>query len=107
MVIYSVEPDMHREIEWMAPADDYILDFLDACRCARGNPSKQTPKTIGLNTAYGRTHAGTRCRELTEHGLVTRHDRGVYSITERGEAYVAGELSVADLREVEEDDDQS
>lgn len=97
MEIYSVESDMHRKVEWMAPADDYILDFLQSCRCGDGNPSKQTPKTIGLNTAYGRKHAGTRCRVLADHGLVERHERGVYSLTDLGEQYVAGELDASEL----------
>ena len=100
MPIYSVETDMHREVEWMAPADEYIIEFLHACRCANDNPAKQTPKTVGLNTAYSRTHAGTRCLELSKRGLVERHERGVYSLTELGEQFAAGELTADDLRDL-------
>lgn len=100
MGAYSVETDMHREVEWLQPADEYILDFLTHCRCRDDNPAKQTPKTIGLNTPYGRKHAGNRCRVLAEHGLVEQLDRGVYRATPVGEEFATGGLSVEDVREL-------
>lgn len=89
---------MHREIEWLLPADSYILRFLAGCHCLQGKPAILTPKAIALNTPYGRKHIGNRCRELTRHDLVTRHGRGEYSATELGSRFAAGELEAADLR---------
>lgn len=91
---------MHREIEWISPADSYILRFMAGCHCLQGDPATLTPKAIGLNVPYTRKHIGNRCRELAEHGLVERHGRGEYSATGLGVKFANGELTADDLREL-------
>jgi len=86
--------DMHREVEWLQPADNYILEYVRRA-------GKQTPKTISWNVPYGYSTAATRCPTLAEHGLLSRveDEHGGYELSERGRQYLDGELSPADLRE--------
>ena len=86
--------DVHREVDWMQPADNYILEWLSRA-------GKQTPHTIGLNIAYSYETASHRCPVLAEHGLLDRveGERGVYELSERGQRYLDGELSPEDLRD--------
>ena len=86
--------DMHREVEWMQPSDNYILEYFSQA-------GKQTPHTVGLNIAYSYETASHRCPVLADHGLLDRieGERGVYELSERGRQYLDGELSPDDLRE--------
>lgn len=94
------EAEMYLEVDWLAPSDRYILEYMDSARKPDGEASELTPKVIARNTSVARKHAGARCRELADRGLVEKTDRGVYRITQLGEEFVAGELSVEDLREL-------
>jgi len=94
------QEDMYPEVDWLAPADRYILEYLNSARKPDGEPAEQTPKVIGLNTTISRKHSGARCRVLDEKGLVEKTDRGVYRITELGERFVKGELEPDDLRDL-------
>nr|WP_318569428.1 hypothetical protein [Salinigranum marinum] len=49
---------------------------------------------------YTPQYVAERCRELTKHDLLQHLGNGVYVITEKGEAYLAGDL---DTGEVDED----
>lgn len=97
----DADEDMHREVDWLVPADKYILEFLTSCSATRGR-TRLGPQAIALNLPYGRKHVSNRCRDLAEHGLLEREKRGVYRITDRGEAFLARELSPEDLREADE-----
>lgn len=81
----------------MTRADDAILEFL----LNEGNkPIISTPAVIEANIDYQISHVRTRLRELENADLVEYYDedRGLYQITDRGRAYLAGELEKADLR---------
>lgn len=88
---------MHREVEWMQPSDNYILEWFSRA-------GKQTPHTVGLNIAYSYETASHRCPTLADHGLLDRveDERGVYELSELGQRYLDGELSPEDLREDDE-----
>lgn len=86
------------DVGWLTLADPYILLYLDRCRNLSDEPIKQTPKCISLNTPLEQRHAGSRCRVLAEHGLLNKHDRGVYSISDLGQRAARGQISAADLR---------
>ncbi|WP_080505815.1 hypothetical protein [Halomicrobium katesii] len=80
----------------MTAADDRILEFL----LNEGNePIVSTPAVVEMNLDYQITHIRTRLRELHKAGLVEYYDedRGAYQITDRGRAYLAGELEADDL----------
>ena len=89
--------DMHREVDWLAPADTPIMELM-MVRSPTHERIKLAPKCIALNVPYGRKHVGNRCRDLADHGLMSRPKRGVYQATDLGERFVNGELRVEDLR---------
>lgn len=83
----------------MQPADERILEVL----FEEGN---QQPKSISAyiydNTRdleYSSEHVGRRCRTLERYGLLRKFGAGVYSITDLGEDYLAGEIDAGDLEE--------
>lgn len=85
----------------MTAADDRILEFLQN----EGNRELiATPGMIELNIDYGKTHISNRLGVLRDAVLVEYHDetRGAYCITDRGRAYLAGELDAEDLEDAEE-----
>ncbi|ELZ05321.1 phage PhiH1 repressor protein [Natrialba aegyptia DSM 13077] len=88
---------MHRQVDWMTAADVTILEFLNAARDVRGNPSIQRPSTISDNTGHARKYVGERCRHLADHGLVEQLERGKYRLSNRGEQLMDGSLHPDDL----------
>jgi hypothetical protein len=76
----------------MKGADDRILEFLQ-----EEGPS--TPKSMHDDgrIRFSRGYINTRCRVLSENGLVVNLGNGVYQITDSGEKYLAGELDTAEM----------
>jgi len=81
---------MRQDAEWMAPSDDRILELIREY----GN---LTPKAIEYFGGPSRQYASERCSELTEYGLLERIYRGLYGITDAGEAYLDEDLDAATL----------
>lgn len=83
-------------VDWMTRADDAILEFL----LNEGNQSiVANPTTVEANIDYKISHVRGRLRALQEGGLVEYYDedRGLYQITDRGRAYLNGDLDAEDL----------
>ncbi len=87
----------------MTGPDDTILEFFEEKDLAA--PPKIVYENIVerynlLDISYG--HLNRRIRELKTHGLLEEYDgiRGGYEISEKGRAYLAGEL---DRDELEDD----
>lgn len=82
--------------EWMNPADDRILEYLDS-------EDSAPPSIIVKNDkiTYGITHITKRLGVLSKGKLVEEIGNGVYRITPKGRAYLAGQ---EDLRDVERPD---
>ena len=92
---------MHRQVDWMVPADRSIIEFLYSARDTRGNPSIQTPRTINRNVGYSRQHATTRCKILVKYGLIEQTGDGAYRLTDYGERVVENEISIEELNDLE------
>jgi len=93
---YVLEEMRRPRVDWMTRADDSILEFL----LNEGNrPIRATPAVIQANVDYQISHVRNRIRELHEAGLVQYYDedRGIYQITDRGRAYLAGEVDADEL----------
>lgn len=79
----------------MTPTDDAILSLL--------GPPKQLELRSGdiaRNTGYSRRRISDRCTVLVDRGLLFRDDEAghpYYGLTDFGERYVAGELTVDNL----------
>jgi len=84
----------------MARADDRILEVIR-------DEGNMTPLALSREGEVerldiGRKYAGIRCRELSRYGLLERVDRGLYRITDAGEAYLDEELDASTLEADEE-----
>lgn len=83
---------MRYSAEWMTLADERILERLSEVET-------DTPKGMAESgdVRFSRQYIGQRCRKLADYGLTQPLGNGVYRITEEGEAYLDGELDVAEL----------
>ncbi|QCJ47221.1 ArsR family transcriptional regulator [Haloprofundus sp. MHR1] len=88
-------------VEWMTRTDDAILEFL----LNEGNrPLNASPRMIESNIEFAISTIRGRLAKLLEAGLVEYYDegRGIYRISQKGRAYLAGELDAEDLEFREE-----
>jgi DNA-binding MarR family transcriptional regulator len=85
----------------MVKADDRILEYLDV-------EGPHSPKRISEDSRmlFKQKHINMRLLKLLDAGLVEKDKigRGIYSLTDEGEAYLAGEF---DARDLELDDTDS
>jgi predicted transcriptional regulator len=84
---------MRPRLEWMTRADDYILEFFEETDIAA------TPHVVSVNIDYSRQYVNRRIRILTHHELVEDLDDGVYRISDKGLAYLEGELDADDFED--------
>ncbi|WP_323172861.1 transcriptional regulator [Natrialba sp. PRR66] len=57
----------------------------------------QSPTIVAYNLDMTRPHVSNRLSEFTQHGLVEKIEDGRYRISERGRAYLDGELPIKEL----------
>jgi len=50
----------------------------------------QSPSILSYNLGMSREHASRRLAELSDHGYVEKIEDGKYSVSERGEMFLAG-----------------
>jgi len=74
----------------MVLADDRILEYL------RENETGGPTKMSNNGVRYSQGYISERCNKLAENGLVRPLGNGIYTITERGERYLDGEIDVSD-----------
>ncbi len=80
----------------MTQGDDRILETLESSGLIL------SPAVIAKNTDYTRNYVNKRMRKLREEDLVERVEDGYYRISDRGQAYLRGELDADDFEDVEE-----
>lgn len=78
---------MRKSGKWMSIVDDRVLEYISEHE--HGSPKKM--KEDGP-IRYSRQYIAERCRELEKHGLIKNVGNAVYVITDRGEAYLEGEV---------------
>lgn len=88
---------MRQRANWMNPVDDRILELL-------ADEGAGTPKSLADSIGHNNDYVGVRCRELAAFGLLRRPSRGLYLLSEEGQAYLEGELDADDLEKDEEAD---
>lgn len=89
------ESTMRQPADWMVPSDDRILELLRE----EGNLTPQAVEDFGGPVAG---HASDRLPLLAKYGLVTKISRGLYRITDEGEAYLDEELDAGELETVDD-----
>lgn len=82
---------IRKPADWMQPADDRILEYLESHQAAG-------PKLISEDdeVSLARSTIANRIRVLHAGGLVNRIQRGTYTLSDKGSRYLAG---VEDLRD--------
>jgi len=81
-------------VSWMTKSDDAILELLDECGIAI------PPRAIAFNIDnVSRPTIDRRLPKLEEAGLVERYEdpQGYTRITDRGRAYLTGEIDAEEL----------
>ena len=84
---------MRPRVEWMNQTDDRVLELLDESDLIL------SPSVIAANLEYSRNWISKRLSLLTNAELVEQVDEGYYIITDRGRAYLSGELESDDLED--------
>jgi len=83
--------DVRQRADWMVPVDERILEAIEE----EGNLSP-----LALEKPFdvtSKSHASDRLSLLARYGLVERVARGLYRITDEGEAFLAGDLDASTL----------
>ena len=96
--VTAQQDEMRQSADWMVPADNRILELIREY----GN---LTPGAIEAKGGPVSDHASRRARKLAEYGLLTRVHRGLYGITDKGEAYLDEELDASTLETVDDIDE--
>jgi DNA-binding transcriptional ArsR family regulator len=95
----------------MNELDDIILEFMEELGEPGGEPVVLSPTQLWYNIAEKRSitdktanTVSRRMSNLADHGLLERVEDGkaYYILTEKGRAYLAGELDAEDLESDEE-----
>jgi predicted transcriptional regulator len=78
--------------DWTDPADERILEFLYNSPCRKLNA---TPRVVEANIDYKISTCRSRCSTLRKAGLLEYYDEdsGIYRITDRGVAFLEGEMT--------------
>ncbi|EMA23121.1 helix-turn-helix domain-containing protein [Haloarcula amylolytica] len=76
---------------WMVLADDRILEYIR--EEGSGRPTEMQESGY---VRYSKQYISTRCKKLSDHGLLDDLGNGVYVITERGERYLDGEIDTSE-----------
>jgi len=89
---------MRSRVPWMTSADNRILEFLHE------KDIVATPHVISANIDYSQQYVNERVRILAQNELVEQTEGALYQITDRGQAYLTGDLDAKDLPPKHEDE---
>jgi predicted transcriptional regulator len=81
---------MVERVEWMSPIHYEILKFFDS------HDIWISPRDLGKNIDYDRTYTGRACKTLLDAEILEQ-DGQTYRLTDRGRAFLAGEVDPDDL----------
>ncbi|NHN40068.1 ArsR family transcriptional regulator [Halorubellus sp. JP-L1] len=87
----------------MTPVDRDILELFE--NQGGSDELRLTPRVVAANTDWGRDAIRKHLLTLRDADLLEYYDEdaGLYQLSERGRAYLAGEV---DVEELEDDDDE-
>lgn len=83
---------MRKSSDWMTIWDDRIMEII---RDGGPTSASELDKEDYIRTS--RPNISRRLNKLADHGLLHRLPNGVYSLTEKGERYLDGELDSGEL----------
>jgi len=82
---------MVERVAWMSPIDYHILEFFEQ------HDIQASPKVVSSNIDYDRVYTGKRLKALKSAGLFTQAENDLYELSDRGRAFLAGEVNGGDL----------
>lgn len=82
---------MRPRVEWMNQTDDRILELLEE------SGLELSPAVMAVNLEYSRNWISRRTSALQDAGLVEPVEGSYYQITDRGRAYLDGDLDADEL----------
>lgn len=88
---------MRQRADWMRPIDERILE-------AMRDEGNLTPRAVDDFGVTSQGHANDRLSELSTYGLVEKISRGLYRLTEQGEAFLNEELDASELEPIDDSD---
>lgn len=96
-MIARFESEMVERVRWMSPIDYEILLFFEE------HDIFVSPKVLGANIDYDRQYTSKRCRKLMDEGILQKDESGLYTLTEKGRRFLAGDLDASELESEEKD----
>jgi predicted transcriptional regulator len=87
----SILETMVERVSWMSPIDYRILEFFE------DYDIQVSPKVLSENIDYERKYTGRRLKTLKSAGLVVQNENGLYELSDRGRAFIAGDLDADEL----------
>ena len=88
---------MRRHASWMTELDERILEFLNENGNHQPGAIRERLDAMSADMDYSDNYVNMRCRKLRDYGLLVNVGGGVYSITDDGRAFLAGELDAGTL----------
>lgn len=88
---------MRKHADWMAYADERVLEYLRENGNSQPSEIASGLSELGDDMGFNPKYIGRRCRKLDRFGLVDRTGRGVYQLTDTGDAYLDGEYDAGSL----------
>jgi repressor of nif and glnA expression len=92
---------MRPQVSWMTENDNILLEFLSERDLALSPRVIKYNLETRENVDMAYSTVNHRLKLLLDHGLVKKEysEGGYYAITEKGEAYLAGEIDADDLED--------
>ncbi|WP_226043549.1 MarR family transcriptional regulator [Natrinema sp. DC36] len=92
---------MRKHGEWMTQVDERILEYLSENGNHQPHAIADNLREIGVDLDYHSNSINRRCRELRDYRLIINVGGGVYSTTDLGEQFLAGDLDAGTLEKDE------
>ena len=92
---------MRKSSDWMVIWDDRIMEIIRKHGPSSASELKDVDAIRREQSTISR-----RLNKLADHGLLQRLPNGVYSLTEKGEKYLDGELDAEELDEQSQNGDE-
>lgn len=84
-----------KRADWMRPVDEHIMEVMR-------DEGNMTPQALNEFDVAAANYARDRLSELSRYGLVERLSRGLYRLTDEGEAFLTEELDASELEPVDD-----
>ena len=92
---------MRKSSDWMTIWDDRIMEII-----RDGGPTSASELVKHQYIHTSRSTISRRLNKLADHGLLQRLPNGVFSLTEKGNRYLNGDLNVEELDEKPQNSDE-